>query len=367
MRKTILLFIPILLILGQAWRFFGNGEKRGDLSFASTDLGDAYELASEAPHPAPPPDSGEREKTKKEEKTNEGGSQSGELESRKRFNKLTKGTPQIYKVTMRSNVVYRLQTALGYVSTLDLPEPALKVFVGDQELFKVGVYEKEVLIKPITDYKDARTNLTIITGSGRLTFDVTVGPPETADFVLDFRLPEEDVLVENAFRRAVEEKRAVFKKEYEEKEKRLDEKAQGLAQEKFKKEVIKGTQAIELREIGETDDIRVNLLSLSTIGERAYLRFGVRNLSRTPCKISRVVVGAETYGRKTFGLRKDPQGLIEFPSELAIQNPVPASDYVYGVVSFDARTLGKKQYPVFLLFEEDGKRNVRIQNFKWIP
>ena len=53
-----------------------------------------------------------------------------DLKERQTFNKLRRSTKNIYKVTMRSGVAYRLQTALGYVSTIDLPEPALKVFVG---------------------------------------------------------------------------------------------------------------------------------------------------------------------------------------------------------------------------------------------
>ncbi|MBI3312663.1 MAG: hypothetical protein HYZ83_00320, partial [Candidatus Omnitrophica bacterium] len=56
------------------------------------------------------------------------------LKERQHFNKLKRTTRNIYKVTMRSTVAFRLQTALGYVSTIDLPEKALKVFVGDQEL-----------------------------------------------------------------------------------------------------------------------------------------------------------------------------------------------------------------------------------------
>jgi len=290
-----------------------------------------------------------------------------DLETRKKFNKLSRATPQIYKVTMRSDVVFKLQTALGYVSTIDLPEPALKVFIGDQELFKAGVYEREVLIKPITDYKDARTNLTIVTGSGRLTFDVTVGAPETADFVLDFRLPEDDVFVENAFDKRIHEKEAVIQKEYQEKEKNLDQKAKNLADQKLKQDIAHDTNAIVLREHDEQEDIRVNLVSLSKIGEKMYLRFGVRNLSSTPYKISKAVIGLQTYGRKNLGLTKDPQGLIEFPTELEITNPVLAGSYVYGVLVFSPRALGKNQYPVFLLFEEDGKRNPKIERFKWIP
>ncbi len=64
-------------------------------------------------------------------------------EKRKLFNQKTMPTERISRVKMRKDVVYKLQTALGYVSAIELPEPALKVFVGDQDLFKVGVYENE--------------------------------------------------------------------------------------------------------------------------------------------------------------------------------------------------------------------------------
>ena len=47
------------------------------------------------------------------------------LKSRQDFNKLRLSSRNIYKVTMRSGVVYKLQTAIGYVSTIDLPEKAL--------------------------------------------------------------------------------------------------------------------------------------------------------------------------------------------------------------------------------------------------
>ncbi len=288
------------------------------------------------------------------------------LKERAKFNKLSRSNPQIYKATMRSNVVYRLQTALGYVSTIDLPEPALKVFIGDQELFKAGVYEREVLIKPITDYPEASTNLTIMTATGRLTFNVTVGPPNTADFVIDFRLPEEDVLVENAFKKALDEKSNVIKKEYEEKEKTLDQKVNNLARTKLKEEVAKAVQTVDIGTHQEVGDIRLNLISSSKIGGKVYLRFGVRNLSATPYKVSKVVVGIEPYGRKTLGLRKEPEGLIELPSELQFPSEVPVNDYVYGVIVFDGRALARKERPVFLLFEDGGNRNFKMRGFRWI-
>ncbi len=291
------------------------------------------------------------------------------LKDRQHFNKLKRSTRNIYKVTMRSGVVFKLQTALGYVSTIDLPEKALKVFVGDQELFKVGVYEKQVLIKPITDELEARSNLVIVTDSGRLTFDVSVGVPETADFVVDFRLPEQDeVLVQDAFDRKVKEKSAELEKEFQKKEEKLDEKAQTLSEEKFKAKVAAGITTAPLKASAAKDKVQVNLLSLSRSQDKAYLRFSVLNYSQTPYRVSKVLLGAVSEERK--GLKKEKSGIAEFQSELSLPSVIYPDSYEYGVLVFDYRPLGKNEKPVFKLTEDAGlertPRALEITGFKWL-
>jgi len=288
------------------------------------------------------------------------------VSARKRVNQLSRNEKRIYSASMRPNVVYKLQTALGYASTIDLPEPALKVFIGDQELFKVGVYEKEVIIKPITDDPDARTNLTIMTKSSRLTFDVTVGRPETADFVIDFRLPEEDMIVENAFEEKVNATKSVLQEEFKKKEEELDSKAVELSEEKLKTEVKKGNEAIQLRDNAESGEVRLNLLSFSTIGAKSYLRFSIRNLSQNTFKIRELALGLQTYGTKTLGLRKVKEGLIEIPSEVQAVSEVAPDSYQYGVIQFERRALKKGEKPVLLLFEDGGTRDIRIEGFRWL-
>ena len=290
------------------------------------------------------------------------------LKERQMFNKLRRSTQNIYKVTMRSSVAYRLQTALGYVSTIDLPEPALKVFAGDQDLFKVEVYERQVLIKPITDEADAKSNLIIVTQSGRLAFDVSVGDPETADFVLDFRLPEEDeALVKNAFEKKVEEKVSKIERAYKAKEEKLDEKAEELAGEKLREKVAAGVETIGLKASGSDGEVQVNLLSLSRMAEKAYLRFSVLNYSKADYTPLLSMVGALEYERKL--LKKRETGIIEFPSTLEIAKVIHPDSYVYGVLVFDYRVLGKGQEPVFRIFEDaqDSRtaRNIEIKGFGW--
>ena len=290
------------------------------------------------------------------------------LKERQTFNKLRRSTNNIYKVTMRSTVAYRLQTALGYVSTIDLPEPALKVFVGDQDLFKVEVYERQVLVKPVTDDSDARTNLIIITQSGRLAFDVVTGAPETADFVLDYRLPQDDEsLVQNAFEKKVEEKAAVIEQNYHEKEAKLEEKAEKLSEDKLKEKVASGVQSFALKGSAANGEVQVNLLSLSRMADKGYLRFSILNYSKTSYKPLKASVGAIEYERKL--LKNQETGNIEFPSELQISKVIQPDSYVYGVIVFDYRTLGKGQKPVLRIFEDavepNTARTIELKGFRW--
>jgi type IV secretory pathway VirB9-like protein len=294
------------------------------------------------------------------------------LKDRGRFNQLKRSTRNIYKVTMRSTVAFKLQTALGFVSTIDLPEKALKVFVGDQELFKVEVYERQVLVKPITDELAARTNLIIITRTARLSFDVSVGVPETADFVLDFRLPQNDeTLVKNAFEEKIEEKKAVLETEFKKKEEQLDEKASALSEEKIKERVASGLKTIELRKSEAKDEIQVNLLTLAQVADKAYLRFSILNYSKTPYRISKVSLFIQTFEKRLIGKRES--SLIEIPSALKFASAIKPDSYEYGVLEFEARALGKDEKPVFKISEEtlassDGQSNgrgIEIKGFGW--
>jgi hypothetical protein len=268
-------------------------------------------------------------------------------------------------------VVGKLQTAAGYVSTIDLPEKALEVYAGDQDLFKVEVYGKRVTVKPLTDETDARTNLLIVTASGRLSFDVSVGPPETADFVRDFRKPEDEFsLVQNAFDEQVAKKTRTLEKKFQEKEAKLDEKAKSLADSKLKEDIKASIKTVTLKASGSKDGVQVNLLTLSEVGEKTYLRFSVLNYSKTSYKPLKVLVGA--LKQKRAFLRKKDDGIAEFPSELSMEQEIKPDSYVYGVLTFESRSLQKNEKPIFRMMEDatDAKgrasRVIEIKGFGWL-
>lgn len=291
--------------------------------------------------------------------------QENHMKAKRLGNQLNRPSGRIYKLTMRSGVVYELQTAVGYFSTIDLPEPALKVFSGDQDYFKVEVSEKQVLIKPFTDDPDARMNLLVLTESGRLAFEVTMGPPETADFVLDFRLPESDeVLVRNAFEKRVKEAEHLLRAEYEAKKQGLGDQAKAMAEEKLKSQVANLSRTIEIKRSKTDGILQINLLSLSQIGSKGYLRFSVDNNGSEIFRPGRILLGA--YRARNQRLRKDrKEGIVEIPSEYQLPERILPQETAYGVVSFDYRPLAVKEKPFLRIHSEGTARSLEITGFAW--
>ncbi len=279
---------------------------------------------------------------------------------RQHKNALTKSTPNIYQLTTKKAVAYQLQTALGYITTIDLPEEARKVFVGDAELFKVEVYGSQVIVKPATDSPAARSNLVIYTASQRLSFDVTVGPPELADFVLDFRFPGPEAQVQNEFKAKVEEKKQELEQEYQAKKTKQDENVSKLAQEKFETQIQKGAASKVLKLSKKEGGIQVNLLSLSEMGDKSYIRFSILNYSDHDAEIERLVLGKETMVRKGFNLNKEGFAPVECIQN--VESIIPKDSYRYGVLSFNKVFLRTNERLTLKVFEKDATQPLEITN-----
>lgn len=274
------------------------------------------------------------------------------MKERQFSNQLSKNTPNIYKLTAKTGVVYKIQTAVGYVTTIELPDEALKVFLGDQDLFVVEVYGHQVIVKPATDYTDARTNLTLYTENLRLSFDVSVGSPDTADFVLDFRYPSDEAIVENAFKKELEEKKAQLEAEYQEKLGKEDEKINELTHKRFEDFLKKEAKIKRLKISKNKDNIQLNLLSLSEIGDRDYLRFNIMNHSEREYLLDRIV----------FAKEASKESIVPLEFSESVEPSVSKGGFEYGVVSFDKSLVNPNDKFVLRLYEKDKTEPLEISN-----
>lgn len=290
-------------------------------------------------------------------------SQDAERITDRRFiNQHVESSPNIYEILMKPKALRKIQTALDYFTVIDLPEKALNVYIGNQELFKVEVYEKQVLIKPLLEDMTAETNLLVITESGRFVFQITVGPPETAEYVIDARLGDE--IIEDKVEKAVQETKQALENSFEKKEQELESRAEKIADEKVKEKLLEESKQIRLKVSRSNGDVQANLLSISKIGKRIYLKFSVLNYSKTHYKVLKTSIGFEEIKRNW--LKEEKSGFVEIESESSLPSVIEPSQYVYGMLSFDERALKKEEKPVFKLLESDGNRNIEIRGFSWI-
>ena len=284
------------------------------------------------------------------------------ITDRRFINQNVETSPNIYEILMKPKALRKIQTALDYFTVIDLPEKALNVYIGNQELFKVEVYERQVLIKPLIEDMTAETNLLVITESGRFVFQITVGPPETAEFVIDARLGDE--IIEDKVEKALEEKEAELENSLEKKEQELESRAEKIADEKVKEKLLEESKQIRLKSSRSNGDIQANLLSISKIGKRIYLKFSVLNYSKTSYKVLETLIGFEETKRNW--LKQEKSGFVKIESESSLPSVIEPSQYVYGMLSFDGRALKKEEKPVFKLLESEGNRNIEIRGFPWI-
>ncbi|MBI4397804.1 MAG: hypothetical protein HY586_01610 [Candidatus Omnitrophica bacterium] len=286
---------------------------------------------------------------------------SSPLAKRRDLNQKTGESPNVYEVEMKPKSVRTIQTAPDYFTIINLPEPALNVYVGNQSLFKVEVYERQVLIKPITGAELAQTNLHIETRSGRFTFQVTVGPPETAEYIVDAVLGEE--LIEGQAEAIVKEKETQLLDQYQKKELEFEKRVEEKADQKLMEQLMEENESRNLKSSRSKGNVQINLLSLSRIAERIYLKFSILNFSNTSYKVLKIVLASQ---KQKGWFHKDREDFRELQTQSNAPSEIKPGEYVYGVLSTAATEFDQGQGPVFLIFEESGSRNIEISGFPWL-
>jgi len=174
-------------------------------------------------------------------------------------------------------------------------------------------------------------------------------------------------MVENAFKKALNEKYGELEDIFDEKTRNVDQTVDNLAHKKMRRDIATGAQVIQIKKGQIRKDVKLELLTLSNIGEKSYLSFKIENYSKQPYKVSYSALGFERYKRIWLGLRKVPAGFVEIDSQLDVKSPVQPDETAYGVIMFDQQYRDKRETPVVRVFEEDGDRHFKIRGFKWIP
>ncbi|MHB8231514.1 MAG: hypothetical protein ACYDDB_01255 [bacterium] len=163
--------------------------------------------------------------------------------------------------------VHTIYTAPGYMSTIILPEKALKVFLGNSSAFRSRVYGKEVIIKPVINKYGEQSDLVILTKNLSFAYRIISGTPGRADFIVYVKSPWSGTYVKNAFDRILKKK---------------EKKLEGKYKNKFKKLKILSREIKEDKRFAIRLLLKVNMqkLNQTLTGDNGHFKITLESISR---------------------------------------------------------------------------------------
>ena len=176
--------------------------------------------------------------------------------------------------------VHTIFTAPGYMSTIILPEKALKVFLGNASAFRARVYGKEVIIKPVINKYGEQSDLVILTKNLSFAYRIISGTPENADFIVYVKSPWSGTYVKNAFDRILKLKEQKLYARYKTKFIKLETLSREVKKDrrfalklllKVNKEKLNQTQ------VGDNGHFKITLTSISRADGYDYIFYKVVN------------------------------------------------------------------------------------------
>lgn len=214
----------------------------------------------------------------------------------------------IHKLQIKSGLIYKLNTAPGYVSVITLPTIPLDVAVGNTAAFSEQVVGKQIFIKPITYNTHTTSNIEIFTKFGLINILVRIKNPASVTYNLNLADTLKNIFVENYIKNKINGLKAALYKEYNSKMKLLNIKSKRIKKEK--KEVMGLILAINRTRIDKSvrkAGITLTVISISRIKNYYYLEYQLTNNDNLPFFIRNIYLYRETGGDFLNGYNPDVQ------------------------------------------------------------
>ena len=176
--------------------------------------------------------------------------------------------------------VHTIFTAPGYMSTIILPEKALKVFLGNSAAFRVRVYGKEVIIKPVIKKYGEQSDLVILTKNLSFAYRIISGSPQGADFIVYVKSPWSGTYVKNAFDRILKIKEARLEGRYKTKFIKLETLNREVKKDKrfaLKLLLKVNKEKLNQTQTGDNGHFKITLTSISRADGYDYIFYKVVN------------------------------------------------------------------------------------------
>ena len=184
----------------------------------------------------------------------------------------------VHKLEIKSGIIYKLNTAPGYVSVITLPVIPLDVALGNTGAFSEQTVGRQIFIKPVTYDAMTTSNLEIYTKYGLINVLLRIRGPKSVTYNLNIADTIKDVFVKNYIKNKINGLKAVLLKKYAAKNISLNKKAEALKMEK--KEVMSLILTINRKKVNASitkGGITLTVISISRIKNLYYLQYQLTN------------------------------------------------------------------------------------------
>ncbi|RZD16137.1 MAG: hypothetical protein EVJ46_08085 [Candidatus Acididesulfobacter guangdongensis] len=223
-----------------------------------------------------------------------------------------------HRLAIKSDIIYKLNTALGYVSIITLPCIPLNVAIGSASDFSEQIVGKQIFIKPMTYNSKINTNLEILTKYGLINVLLKITKPKYVTYDLNLTQRVNNVFVTNYIKTKIKKDEDIIKEKYSKKLNLLDKERSDIK--KQKKEILNivlSVNKIKINKKIRKKGIVLTINSLSRIGKIYYLQYQLTNTTDRKFFIRNVYLFLETGGNFFSGY--NPTGV----REIMIMNQQP--------------------------------------------
>ncbi|MCL4322213.1 MAG: TrbG/VirB9 family P-type conjugative transfer protein [Deltaproteobacteria bacterium] len=189
----------------------------------------------------------------------------------------------IHKLDIKSGVIYKLNTALGYVSVVTLPTIPLDVAMGNTGAFSEQVVGRRIFIKPITYDTGTTSNLEIFTKYGLINILLRIKSSRLVTYNLNLANTLKNVFASNYIESKIDKLKTALLQKYKSKFAILNEKQIKLIKER--KEVmnlILLVNRLKINKISRKFGLTLTVISISHIKSIYYLEYQITNNNNKP-------------------------------------------------------------------------------------
>lgn len=226
-----------------------------------------------------------------------------------------------HKLAIKSDIIYKLNTALGYVSIITLPCIPLNVAIGSASDFSEQIVGKQIFIKPMTYNNKINTNLEILTKYGLINVLLKITKPEYVTYDLNLTQRLNNVFITNYIKTKIKKDEDILKRKYAAKLDLLDkERSDIIKQKKEILSIVLSVNKIKINKKIRKKGLVLTIDSLSRIGKIYYLQYQLTNTTDRKFFIRNVYLYLGTGGNFFSGY--NPTGI----REIMIMNRQPNNE-----------------------------------------